>query len=164
LEELRLLTNLETPMHKLLQIVLCGQPELNEVLARPTLRQLRQRITLRCATAPFSSEQTAEYIAHRLRSSGAGESNIFDTDAVRMIHRVSGGIPRVINALCEQLLIEAYCEGHRTIDAKMVDQVRQEREREVVFGDADRDWAPGTLASGLIFDGTAAQNAMKGNS
>lgn len=127
LEELRLLTNLETPMHKLLQIVLCGQPELNELLARPSLRQLRQRISLRCSTAPFRAEQTAEYISQRLRASGARDLNLFDSRAVHLLHRISGGIPRVINLLCEQLLIEAYCDGRTTIDAEMVIRVTRER-------------------------------------
>ncbi len=128
LEELRLLTNLETPMHKLLQIVLCGQPELNDLLSRPSLRQLRQRIGLRCRTAPFTAEQTSEYISQRLRSAGARDSSLFDPEAVRLIHQYAGGIPRVINALCDQLLIEAYCDGRPSVCIDIVRKVAIERE------------------------------------
>ena len=120
LEELRLLTNLETPKHKLLQIVLCGQPELLHLVARPSLRQLRQRIALRCRTAPLSVEQTAEYIQRRLRIAGAGDEKVFDPEALSLIHTISRGIPRIINLLGEHLLIDAYCDGRKTIDADMV--------------------------------------------
>lgn len=126
LEELRLLTNLETPTQKLLQIVLSGQPELNDILARPSLRQLRQRITLRCKTEAFSAEQTAAYIAQRLQVAGAGTSEIFEPEAVASIHEISGGIARVINLLCEQSLIDAYCDGNRKIGRKTVECVAQE--------------------------------------
>jgi general secretion pathway protein A len=126
LEELRLLTNLETPTDKLLQIVLCGQPELHELLARPSLRQLRQRISLRCSTAPLAEEQTAEYISQRLRASGATRADWFTPEAVRKIHRIADGIPRVINMLCEQLLIEAYCDGRPVIEIAMVTEVARQ--------------------------------------
>lgn len=123
LEELRLLTNLETPTDKLLQIVLCGQPELHELLARPSLRQLRQRISLRCSTAPLAEDQTAEYITQRLRTSGATRTDLFSPDAVQKIHGFAAGIPRVINMLCEQLLIEAYCDSRPVIEVAMVTKV-----------------------------------------
>jgi type II secretory pathway predicted ATPase ExeA len=126
LEELRLLTNLETPMHKLLQIVLCGQPELEELLARPSLRQLRQRISLACNTTPLVEQQTGEYIAQRLRASGATRTDWFSTEAVGEIHRIAGGIPRVVNMLCEQLLIEAYCDNRAGIDRAMVRAVARQ--------------------------------------
>ena len=126
LEELRLLTNLETPAHKLLQIVLCGQPELETLLERPSLRQLRQRIALRCRTAPLTAEQTAAYIARRLRIAGAGEREIFAADALALIDRYAGGIPRVINSLCEQSLIEAYCDGAEKVSAAVVEKTARE--------------------------------------
>jgi type II secretory pathway predicted ATPase ExeA len=126
LEELRLLTNLETPKHKLLQIVLCGQPELNGLISRPSLRQLRQRIALRCNTSPLTVEQTSEYINMRLRIAGSREITLFDMEAISFIHRISGGIPRVINLLCEQSMINAYCDGRKAIDANMVRQVAAE--------------------------------------
>ena len=128
LEELRLLTNLETPRHKLLQIVLCGQPELTHLIARPSLRQLRQRIALRCHTMPLTAEQTAEYIDCRLRIAGAGDAKVFEPDALSLIHGISGGIPRVINVLCEHLLIDAYCDGRKTIHTDMVQRIASEME------------------------------------
>lgn len=126
LEELRLLTNLETPRHKLLQIVLSGQPELNALIDRPSLRQLRQRIALRCETAPLTQAQTAEYIEWRMHIAGNGEARPFSPEASRAIHEVSGGIPRIINLLCEHLLIGAYTDGHKSIDAAMVEGTSRE--------------------------------------
>src|SRR5882757_8163694 len=101
LEEIRLLTNLETSTEKLLQIVLSGQPELEEKLRLPELRQLRQRITLRCRTMPLTKEQTSDYITERLRIAGASGEPIFSPAAVEVIHKYSDGIPRVVNLLCE---------------------------------------------------------------
>jgi general secretion pathway protein A len=126
LEELRLLTNLETPSHKLLQIVLCGQPELEALLDRPILSQVRQRIALRCRTNPLSAEQTGEYIRQRLRIAGAGEAEIFAADAIALIHRYAAGIPRIINSLCEQSLIEAYCDGADKVDGELVEKAARE--------------------------------------
>src|SRR5208283_644882 len=97
LEEIRLLTNLETSTEKLIQIVLSGQPELEEKLRLPQLRQLRQRIMLRCKTAPLSREQTHQYVTERLRIAGAAAAPIFSTQTVDTIHLYSLGIPRVIN-------------------------------------------------------------------
>jgi type II secretory pathway predicted ATPase ExeA len=122
LEELRLLTNIETPCHKLLQIVLCGQPELEGLLEHASLRQLRQRITLRCRTEPFAQAQTAEYIRHRLRVAGAESTDIFSPEALRAVHRHSRGIARLINVLCEQSLIESFCDGATTVEAGIVDR------------------------------------------
>src|SRR5881396_2125489 len=102
LEEIRMLTNLETSTEKLLQIVLSGQPELEDKLKLPQLRQLRQRITLRCRTMPMTNEQTHDYIQERLRIAGAApQSTIFSAKAMDTIHLYSMGIPRVINLLCE---------------------------------------------------------------
>src|SRR5271165_165914 len=101
LEEVRLLTNLETSTEKLLQIVLSGQPELEEKLKLPELRQLRQRIMLRCKTAQLTKEETTGYIFERLKIAGAAGEPIFSTQAVDTVHLYSMGIPRVINLLCE---------------------------------------------------------------
>src|SRR5580692_12263141 len=128
LEELRLLTNLETSTDKLLQIVLSGQPELEEKLKLPQLRQLRQRIMLRCKTSPLSKEQTQDYIVERLRIAGADGPVIFSPEAVAMVHKYSVGIPRVINLLCEHSLINAYVEQQRPISAKTVEEVAKEFE------------------------------------
>jgi general secretion pathway protein A len=126
LEEIRLLTNLETSTEKLLQIVLSGQPELEEKLKLPQLRQLRQRIMLRCRTSPLSQEQTQEYIAERLRIAGATGEPIFSPKAVETIHVYSLGIPRVINLLCEHSLVNAFVDQQRPIQPKIVEDVAHE--------------------------------------
>src|SRR5713226_3759707 len=125
LEEIRLLTNLETSTEKLLQIVLCGQPELEEKLNLP---QLRQRIMLRCKTSPLTKEQTNAYVLERLRIAGAatdGES-IFSPSAIETVHLYSLGIPRVVNLLCEHALINAYVEQQRPIQPKIMEDVAHE--------------------------------------
>jgi type II secretory pathway predicted ATPase ExeA len=126
LEEIRLLTNLETSTEKLLQIVLSGQPELEEKLKLPQLRQLRQRIMLRCKTAPLSKEQTRDYIAERLRIAGSSGQPIFSDQAIDAIHIYSLGIPRVINLLCEHSLVNSFVEQQRPILPKIVEDVARE--------------------------------------
>lgn len=126
LEEIRLLTNLETSTEKLLQIVLSGQPELEEKLKLPQLRQLRQRIMLRCRTTPLSEEQTGEYIAERLRIAGASGEPIFSAKTIETIHVYSLGIPRVINLLCEHSLVNGFVEQQRPIQPKIVEDVAHE--------------------------------------
>src|SRR5208283_2954054 len=118
LEEIRLLTNLETSTDKLLQIVLSGQPELEEKLKLPQLRQLRQRIMLRCKTTPLTKEQTDEYIVERLNIAGAGDQPIFSAEAIEAVHLYSLGIPRVVNLLCEHSLVNGYADQQRPIKAK----------------------------------------------
>jgi general secretion pathway protein A len=122
LEEIRLLLNLETASEKLLQIVLVGQPELEEKLRRPEMRQLRQRIALRCNTAPLTFEESRGYIADRLRIAGANREPIFESDAVEALHHYSRGIPRVMNLLCEHALVNAYVEGLNPVPARMVEE------------------------------------------
>jgi type II secretory pathway predicted ATPase ExeA len=126
LEEIRLLTNLETSTEKLLQIVLAGQPELEERLKLPQLRQLRQRITLRCRTSTLSLEETYGYIAERLRIAGANGEPIFSKEAIQAIHLYSGGIPRVVNLLCEHSMINAYVDTLRPVPAHLVEEVARE--------------------------------------
>jgi general secretion pathway protein A len=126
LEEIRLLTNLETSTEKLLQIVLSGQPELEEKLKLPQLRQLRQRIMLRCRTTPLSEEQTGEYITERLRIAGASGAPIFSTKTIETIHVYSLGIPRVINLLCEHSLVNGFVDQQRPIQPKIVEDVAHE--------------------------------------
>jgi len=127
LEEIRLLTNLETSSEKLLQIVLSGQPELEAKLHDPSVRQLRQRVSLWCKTSPLTSEETGAYIAERLRIGGATEP-VFSAEAVELIHYFSKGIPRLINLLCENALIGAYAEQVRPVPAWIVDSVGVELE------------------------------------
>jgi general secretion pathway protein A len=126
LEEIRLLTNLETSTEKLLQIVLSGQPELEEKLKLPQVRQLRQRISLRCKTSPLTTEQTFDYIAERLRIAGASGEPIFGKEAVETIHLYSLGIPRVVNLLCEHALVNSYVDQKRVVTGKVIEDVARE--------------------------------------
>jgi general secretion pathway protein A len=127
LEEIRLLTNLETSTEKLLQIVLSGQPELEEKLKLPQLRQLRQRITLRCRTMPMTKEQTQDYIHERLRIAGADpQQAIFSAKAIESVHYFSMGIPRVINLLCEHALINSFVDQQKIVEPKVIEDVARE--------------------------------------
>jgi type II secretory pathway predicted ATPase ExeA len=126
LEEVRLLLNLETASEKLLQIVLVGQPELEEKLKHPKMRQLRQRIALRCNTAPLTLEESRGYIAERLRIGGATGDSVFASDAVEALHFYSRGIPRVMNLLCEHALINAYVEQLNPVPAPMVEETARD--------------------------------------
>jgi general secretion pathway protein A len=119
LEEVRLLTNLETAKQKLLQIVLIGQPELRDLLARNDLRQLAQRITGRYHLEPLSRDETAQYIEHRLKVAGAlGE--VFDSRAKREVFRLSQGVPRLVNVICDRALLGAYSAEQRRVNRSMV--------------------------------------------
>jgi general secretion pathway protein A len=119
LEQVRLLTNLETAKQKLLQIILIGQPELRELLARTDLRQLAQRITARYHLEPLSREETASYVEHRLKVAGAlGE--VFDSGAKKEIFRLSQGVPRLINVICDRALLGAYASESRRVNAKLI--------------------------------------------
>src|SRR2546426_6065033 len=126
LEEIRMLTNLETFTEKLLQIVLVGQPELEIKLKQPQLRQLRQRLTLRAKTHPLSLEETKAYVAQRLRIAGSNGQPIFDPEALLTIHRYSSGIPRVVNLICEHCLVSAFVDQQNTVGAEMVDTVARD--------------------------------------
>jgi general secretion pathway protein A len=119
LEQVRLLTNLETPTQKLLQIILIGQPELRELLDRNDLRQLAQRITGRYHLKPLSREETEGYVRHRLRVAGAvGE--IFTASALREVYRLAAGVPRVVNVTCDRALLGAYTQEQRRVTARLV--------------------------------------------
>ena len=142
LEEIRLLTNLETSTEKLLQIVLTGQPELEEKLRLPQLRQLRQRITLRSHTAPLTLEETFGYIAERLRIAGASGEPIFSKEAIQTIHLYSRGIPRVVNLLCEHSLINAYVDHLRPVPAQLVEEVAREFQLDEIEPTVPAGFAP----------------------
>lgn len=146
LEEIRLLTNLETSSEKLLQIVLSGQPELEEKLRHPSVRQLRQRVALWCRTQALTAQQTQAYIAERLRIAGAAYA-IFTPDAVDLVHRYSRGIPRIINLLCEHSLISAYVEQMPHVSPEMIEAVAIELELETqpfLISSAAMSGAPGS--------------------
>jgi general secretion pathway protein A len=125
LEEVRLLTNLETATHKLLQIILIGQPELRTLLAREDMRQLAQRVTARYHLEPISREETSAYIKHRLQICGSSRA-VFSKRAVDKIQRLSGGIPRLINVLCDRAMLGAYVEGKNLVDTKVVKKAASE--------------------------------------
>ena len=125
LEQVRLLTNLETDTQKLLQIILIGQPELRDVLAQPGLRQLAQRITARFHLTPLGAADTAGYLRHRFRVAG-GQHFPFDDDAVQRIHLRSGGIPRLVNVIAERALLAGYARDRAGIDAALVEEAARE--------------------------------------
>jgi len=125
LEEIRLLTNLETASEKLIQVILSGQPELETKLRQENVRQLRQRVALWCRTFPLDQSETKHYIEERLRIAGA-RREIFTSAAVRRIFELSGGIPRVVNLLCEHSFILAYVHQQTTIGSGVVDAVAQD--------------------------------------
>ena len=121
LEQIRLLSNLETPKEKLLQIILVGQPELAEKLTDPRLRPLRQRIAIRCRIAPLADEEVGAYIAHRLNVAGAAAGRpAFTPEAVALIARYSRGLPRTINHVCENALLAGFVRETMTIDDALV--------------------------------------------
>jgi len=125
LEQVRLLTNLETATTKLLQIILIGQPELRELLDKPELRQLAQRITGRYHLDPLSTEETAGYVKHRMRVAGA-TAEAFTPTALREVHRLSHGIPRVINVICDRALLGAFTQEDHRVGANLVRQAASE--------------------------------------
>jgi general secretion pathway protein A len=149
LEQVRLLTNLETATQKLLQIILIGQPELRELLDRSELRQLAQRITGRYHLSPLSKRETQEYVGHRLRVAGAA-GEIFTPAALREVYRLSTGIPRVINVCCDRALLGAY-----TLETRKVTPALVRRAASEVYG---RRFAPlwlGWVAAAIVLAGVA---------
>lgn len=152
LEEIRLLSNLETSRAKLLQIVLVGQPELRKTLLHEDLRQLRQRINLQHHLPPLTEKETGEYIRKRLRIAGCKKS-IFTVKAIKEIYRRTGGIPRLINVLCDNALLTGYGLEKKIIDEKIVREAAQDlklKRRRSLLG---RWWIVGitTLVFALIF-------------
>ena len=146
LEQIRLLTNLETAKHKLLRIILVGQPELRALLARPDLRQLAQRITARYHLPPLDRRATVAYIHHRLRVAG-GREDLFTRSAQQTVYRHSGGVPRLINIICDRALLGAYGRGARRVTARLA----RAAAREALHGGAGGwNWRSGlALAMGL---------------
>jgi general secretion pathway protein A len=150
LEQVRLLTNLETATQKLLQIILIGQPELRTLLAREDMRQLAQRVTARYHLEPISLEETGAYIRHRLQICGTSQP-LFNRSAIDRIQRLSGGIPRLINVLCDRAMLGAYVEGKSQVDARVVRKAAHEvlaEERPTI---RKRRWLPAAgLGAGLL--------------
>jgi general secretion pathway protein A len=126
LEEIRLLSNLEADNFKLVQIILVGQPELKQIIARPSLRQLRQRVSISCHLNPLNREEIEEYIFHRLGTVGKRDCVNFADGVFDAIYRFSGGIPRLINLICDYLLLTAFVEESHDIDMDMVNDAVNE--------------------------------------
>ena len=123
LEEIRLLMNFETNSEKLLQVVLSGQPELDDVLNRNALRQLKQRVSLRCNIKPLTVFDINKYIRFRLKQAGAANVNLFDHTAIALIGHASTGIPRVINNICDNALLYGYASGSEFISRDVIEDV-----------------------------------------
>jgi type II secretory pathway predicted ATPase ExeA len=123
LEEIRLLGNLENRNGKLLQIILAGQPELDRKLDAPNLRQLKQRIVLRCNLQPFTLRDAVEYMESRLERAGMPDQQVFSEELMAEIHLRAQGIPRVINAICDNLLLTAFAMESKTCNVEMLDEV-----------------------------------------
>ncbi|KQZ39483.1 AAA family ATPase [Duganella sp. Root1480D1] len=160
LEQLRLLTNLETSERKLLQIILIGQPELRQMLARPELEQLAQRVIARYHLGPLSETEVGSYIQHRLAVAGAGAVELFPRGLLRRIHQLSKGVPRRINLLCDRALLGAYVENRAQVNALILRRAAEE----VFAGEAApvkaRAWrvaAAGVLAGAALTAAAAWQ-------
>ena len=144
LEQVRLLTNLETETQKLLQIILIGQPELREVLDRTELRQLAQRITGRYHLDPLSGDETSAYVRHRLRVAGATQE-VFSNGALREVRRLAGGVPRLINIICDRALLGAFTEDRHVVTGSVVRRAAAE-----VFGKSIQPrWLPWAAGSAV---------------
>ncbi|QPF71613.1 AAA family ATPase [Roseateles sp. DAIF2] len=156
LEQLRLLTNLETSERKLLQIILIGQPELRDMLARPELEQLAQRVIARFHLTALSEAETAQYVQHRLGVAGTLQQP-FERGLFKRIHRLSRGVPRRINLLCDRALLGAYAQGHARVDRRTLARAAAEvfgedaRARKKKTGASQRSWLLGALgAAGAV--------------
>jgi general secretion pathway protein A len=144
LEELRVLTNLETS-EKLLQIVLVGQPELADILDRHELRQVKQRIAVRVSLSPLTRGESAAYIQHRLRTAGGATATLFEPQAVRRIVDYAAGVPRAINTLCDNALVTTLGYQKRRVTRKIVDEVIQDLRGQ--SGQRSRAWLPVAIAA-----------------
>ncbi len=125
-EEIRLLSNLETATSKLLQILLVGQPELNDLLGRPELRQLRQRIALRHHLEPFNDRELDAYLDERLALAGYTGKGIFNRSARREIYAATGGVPRLVNSVCDSALLAGYARGETTLGGRVIREVARD--------------------------------------
>jgi general secretion pathway protein A len=150
LEQIRLLSNLETATEKLIQIVLAGQPELGQVLSRPELRQLDQRIAVRYHLTPLDLPESCDYVRHRLSLAGRPDGEVFAPPALKLIHRISDGVPRLINILCDRALLVGYSEGVGRLTRREVLQASRELKRGDRADDRQRKWFYMVAVAGLL--------------
>lgn len=147
LEEIRMLSNLETSDSKLMQIILVGQPELRDLLAKPELRQLRQRISIQCHLQPLDRQEIEEYILHRLQVAGNRDALRFEPEAIDVIYKYSCGIPRLINIICDFLLLSAFAEELHDISKEMICDIVGDLDFNQHFWAAEEAWLfPGKKA------------------
>jgi len=154
LEEIRMLSNLETDRAKLLQIVLVGQPELREILSVSGLRQLRQRISINCSIYPLTQEETLEYILHRLEVAGNRDAVRFAPGSIDVIFQHCKGIPRLTNILCDFLLLTAFNEDRKEVDAAMVHDIAKDLDFEALY------WGKKEPAPKMMVNYTALLHAL----
>ena len=126
IEEIRLLSNFETNRDKLLQIILCGQPELDLILSRPELHQLKQRVSLHCSLQPLTEDETSQYLRRRLEVAGVANQSLFSPSAIDEVFKWSQGIPRLINNICHNALLTGFSENLTTISEETIRQVARE--------------------------------------
>ncbi len=150
LEEIRLLSNLETPKSKLIQIMLVGQPELKEMLAQPELRQLRQRIALRHHLRSFDEVEVRDYVEERLRKAGYTGRRLFKRSALKEVFRVTGGTPRLINSVCDSSLVLGFVKEKNVIDAAVIREVAGDLELNGVNGAQRREPSGASVSDGAI--------------
>ena len=162
LEQLRLLTNLETNERKLLQIVLIGQPELRTMLERPDLEQLAQRVIARFHLNALSAKETEHYIRHRLSVAGMTRAVPFDHKALQRIHEITRGVPRRINLLCDRVMLGAYAHGRHSIDVPMIEKADREVFGRSTAADPDRKRLGSTAGIGLVVAAGLALAALVG--
>lgn len=149
LEEIRLLANIETPTQKLLPLVLAGQPELADRLNDVALRQLKQRVALRCEVSPFDLPETAGYIATRVRTAGGEASRLFTREAVTLIHQYSRGIPRTISVICDNALVSGMALGRQPVDRAIVLEVASDFD---LNGAEEAELAPSRIVETVAAD------------
>jgi general secretion pathway protein A len=149
LEEVRLLTNLETSKSKLLQVILIGQPELDEILGRSECRQLKQRVSLRFHVQPLGKDETKEYIRHRLKKAGGIDMDLFTPKALDKIYKYSKGIPRVINIVCDNALLIGYATDQQIVGDKIIREVIENLEGPVIKNKRKRFKKIGWVSVGI---------------
>ena len=160
LEELRLLSNLETAKEKILQLVLAGQPEFDALLARPEIRQLRQRISVSARLRPLARAEVKAYVGARIAAAGGDVRGLFTGPALFRLWWFSGGVPRLVNAACDNALVTAYARGKRTIGWREIGEAMRDLRRQVTWGPSRVGRAAALVAAALVGGGLAVAGLM----